>query len=240
MKNNFKKSKKNLYDWYRLRKKVISSCPYFAAIQPQIKSLKLKNIPPVLKLFINEAIADFIFGLYFSTIILCRTACEVALKHFAINNYIEKCPSKVSISKSVIDRILRSDLNDLQYILEYSNLITPSIKSITSDVANFGNIHIHGNIDKIIEAYLKSSITKTSLLNYCLRLKKLDYMFSPGGLMEFTMLECLPGLEKIQITKEEAKEILEGYPDALRGLEVMPLAKRLLISTLKLYGEIFK
>ncbi len=175
--------------WKQSREKVISDCPYFKEIKPRIDAVKALQIPPILKFFINEAIADFVFGMYPSTIILCRAASEIALKFYAIEKYLEQFHCETEISKSVINRISRSDLNDLQYLLEYSNLITENIKGIIGDIAKFGNIHVHGNFEKIVEEYLKSSITRESLLEYCLNQKKLDYILSPKGLMKSAMLD---------------------------------------------------
>jgi len=79
-------------NWEQARQEVISKCPYYGEIEPKIKKVKSLNIPPLLKLFVNEAISDFVFGMYTSTFILCRTACEIALKYYAIESFIRKNP----------------------------------------------------------------------------------------------------------------------------------------------------
>ena len=235
-----KGAKDKMDDWIKSREEVISKCSYFASIRPRIRKLKSLEIPPTPKLFLNEAIGNFVFGMYFSAIALCRTACEVALKYYAIEAYIKRCGSKKSIDKSIIDGVVYADLSNLQLILGYSNILTKSIKSAIRDVTKFGNIHVHGDIEKIANEYLRSSLTKKTLINYCLNLKKLDYMFSPEGIMESGMFDGYsPTLEKIEITETEAKEILKQFPKVLTSPEAMPMAKRILTNTLKLYEVIF-
>jgi len=226
-------------DWEQSRQAVISKCPYYIEIKPQINKVKSLSIPPLLKLFVNEAISDFVFGMYTSTFILCRTACEIALKYYVIESYIRKTPK--DINKSVIDRILDSNLDNLILILEYNNIATGKIKATIGEVKKFGNIHVHGKIDKMIEKYLDHKLTKKSLVDYCLNLKKLDYLMSPEGLMKTMMFdgEISGELDQIKISKKETKAILEQFPEVLRDSKVMPIAKKILLSTLSLYEEIF-
>ncbi len=143
-------TKNNMEEWDQTRKAVIEKCPYNKEINKQILKIKSLNIPPLLKLFANEAISTFIFGMFTSTFILCKTASEVALKYLAIEKYIQ-ITSKQDITKSVIDRILDSDLIDLELILDYYNISTGEIKAIIGKIRKVGNIHVHGKIDEMIK-----------------------------------------------------------------------------------------
>ena len=93
----------------------------------------------------------------------------------------------------------------------------------------------------MIEKYLDHKLTKKSLVDYCLNLKKLDYLMSPEGLMKTMMFdgEISGELEQIKINKEETKAILKQFPEVIRGPKVMPIAKKILLNTLSLYEEIF-
>lgn len=234
-----KKPSKNMEEWNTSKKEVINKCPYFPDIEPQIGKVKELNIPPLLKLFLNEAISDFIFGMYTSTIILCRTACEIGLKYYAIEIYLQITPKEI-ISRSVIDKILESDLSDLELILDYHNKSTGKIKAITGEVKKLGNIHVHGNIDKMIEKYLVDKLTKKSLVDYCLNLKKIDYLMSPEGSLKYMMFEGeVPELDEMEINEEEAHEILKQFPEVIGSPRIMPITKNILSNTLKLYEEIF-
>ncbi|MCJ7571297.1 MAG: hypothetical protein MUO82_05425 [Candidatus Thermoplasmatota archaeon] len=234
-----KKNKNSTKTWEDLRQEVISKCPYFVQIEPEIKKVKSLDIPPLLKLFLNEAIGDFVFGMYTSAIILCRTACEMALKDLVIETYIS-ITKKEDINKSVIESILNLGLYDLELILKYNKKTTPIIESTINEVRKLGNIHVHGNTDKIIKKYLENSHTKKFLIEYCLNLKKLDYLMSPEGSLKYMMFDGdAPELDQIKITKEEAEEIIKQFPDALGGKNVMPISKKLLVDTLHLYEEIF-
>jgi len=228
-------------EWAEYRRKVIELCPYYDHIKPKIHALKKINIPPVLKFFLNEGIGDYVFGMYASSIILCRTAAEMAIKYYAIEIYTSRFEDIEKVNKDIIARIMRADLNDLQFVIGYSTSITESMKSVIGEVAKFGNLYVHGNMDKVIEEYLKGGTTRDSLLQKCLMMKKVDYMFSSEGLMKSAMFDGYdPDLDNITVTDEEAKEITKAFPDITSTEASQALCEKILKQTMKLYEEIFR
>ncbi len=63
---------------------------------------------------------------------------------------------------------------------------------------------------------------------------------SPEGTLKYMMFEGeAPELDEMKINEEETKAILKQFPGVISGPKVMPLAKNILLNTLKLYEEIF-